>query len=321
MRANIKGNTESDMKSGMNATDVFARALEENAPAKINLYLHVTGRRDDGYHFLDSLVVFAGARDTIRYVQGEEPLHLKVTGCFGDRLDQLTVGEDNLVVKAAKSMQAFGQGDIRGGCLLLEKNLPIASGIGGGSSDAAATLRLLNRAWGINVDQSTLLQISEKLGADVPVCLLRQSLRMEGIGNRFRPVPVLPQYGIVLVNCGQAISTHEIFGRRCGEFKSCVSMPTLWRDVYKLVAFLKEQTNDLEVAACELCPDIREVLSVIAAQDHCLMARMSGSGATCFGIFPSIQRAQHAADCITNSYQEWWSWGGGSYSELSYSEL
>ena len=312
MRANINGNMESDMKG----KGVFVGGLEESAPAKINLYLHVTGRREDGYHFLDSLVVFVGARDIVRYVQRAEPLHLKVTGCFGDRLNQLTVGEDNLVIKAAKSMQAFGQGDVRGGCLLLEKNLPIASGIGGGSSDAAATLRLLNRAWGINLGQSALLQVSETLGADVPVCLLRQSLRMEGIGNHFRPVPVLPHYGIVLVNCGHAISTHEVFRRWCGEFRSCVSMPTVWRDVYALVAFLKDQVNDLELAACELCPDIREVLKVIAVQNQCLMARMSGSGATCFGIFPSVQQAQHAADCITNSYPEWWSWGGGNYSKL-----
>lgn len=312
VKTNIKESTESDMKG----TDISVGGLREDAPAKINLYLHVTGRREDGYHLLDSLVVFVDARDVVRYEPGADPLCLKLAGRFGEKLNQLTVGEDNLVIKAAKKIQALGGESIQGGCLLLEKNLPVASGIGGGSSDAAATLRLLNRVWGVNGDHSALLQISEKLGADIPACLLRQSLRMEGIGERLSSVSSLPHCGIVLVNCGQAVSTPEVFRRRHGAFRSRASMPSVWHDVYGLADFLKEQTNALEAAACELCPEVEKVLHVIAVQDQCLLARMSGSGATCFGLFPSVQQAQRVADYLTHLHQEWWVWGGGLYHEI-----
>ncbi|QEO17598.1 4-(cytidine 5'-diphospho)-2-C-methyl-D-erythritol kinase [Acetobacter vaccinii] len=286
--------------------------LVEAAPAKINLYLHVTGRREDGYHLLDSLVVFAQAGDVLRYVPGPEPLHLKLTGRFGETLGESAAGPDNLVMKAAAALATVGDGTgVQGGCLVLEKNLPVASGIGGGSADAAAALRLLDRAWGINAGQQTLLTLAERLGADVPVCVLGHAIRMEGIGEVLSPVPALPECGMVLVNCGQAVSTPEVFRRRQGAFANRATIPAGWPDVQALIAFLQEQTNSLEDPACDVCPVVSKVLADIAGQDDCLLSRMSGSGATCFGLFPTAESARQAAERLADAHDAWWVWGGG----------
>ena len=153
------------------ALDVSTFAFTEAAPAKVNLYLHVTGRRADGYHLLDSLVVFAGAGDVLHYQPGPEPLHLHITGRFGRVLDASAAGADNLVIRAAQALQALGgaQAHVQGGTLVLEKKLPVASGIGGGSADAAAALRLLDRAWNVQASRADPPALAQRLGADVPV--------------------------------------------------------------------------------------------------------------------------------------------------------
>lgn len=292
--------------------DVATTTLTEIAPAKINLYLHVTGRRPDGYHLLDSLVVFAGAGDVLHYEPGTEPLHLKLEGRFGRALGADAAGADNLVMKAAAVLRdlAGPQANVQGGCLVLEKNLPVASGIGGGSADAAAALRLLNRAWNAQVDEPTLFRVAETLGADVPVCLLSQTVRMEGIGETLTTAPRLPECGLVLVNCGQAVSTPDVFRKRTGDFVPRADLPQSWPNSAAMVATLKAQENSLETPACSVCPPVKKVLADIAAQPDCQLARMSGSGATCFGVFPTVEAAREAADRLAEAHAAWWVWGG-----------
>lgn len=287
-------------------------AFVEAAPAKINLYLHVTGRRADGYHYLDSLVVFAGAGDVLHYEPGDAPLTLKLAGRFGAVLDEAAAGPDNLVMKAANALRTLAgpQATVCGGALVLEKNLPVASGIGGGSADAAAALRLLDRVWNIQAGQANLLRLAEGLGADVPVCLLSHSARMEGIGEVLGAAPTLPECGLVLVNCGQAVSTPAVFRAREGGFVPRAELPTHWDSARELVSTLETLENSLEAPACVLCPTVEKVLSDLATQPECLMARMSGSGATCFGLFPSAHEAEQAAARLADAHEAWWVWGG-----------
>jgi 4-diphosphocytidyl-2-C-methyl-D-erythritol kinase len=277
--------------------------LSEFAPAKVNLYLHVTGRRADGYHLLDSLAVFAGVGDRLT-VSASDGLSLSVTGPFASGLEHEA---DNLVLRAARAV-ATHAGIQATGALRLEKNLPVASGIGGGSADAAATLRLLCRFWGL--EPSTLGQLVSDLGADVPVCLRSRPALMSGIGETLSPVPPLPDVGIVLVNPGVAVSTPAVFRARNGAFSERVQLPESgWRDVTSLVGCLRTTRNDLEPPARLLAPAVGDVLNLLAAMPVCLLARMSGSGATCFGLFPTPAAARKAAREIVRD--GWWVWGGG----------
>lgn len=275
----------------------------ETAPAKINLYLHITGRRDDGYHLLDSMVVFAAVGDVLQATE-DGALSLAVTGPFGSALQ---AEPDNLVLRAARTLAEVAGVPPRGR-LTLEKHLPVASGIGGGSADAAATLRLLQRLWGCSLPSDALQRIALQLGADVPVCLRGQAVRMGGIGEQLRPVPALPRCGLLLVNPGIAVATRDIFRARTGGFSAPAALPAGWADAAALAATLRQCGNDLEPPARRLCPVIGDVLTAIAGQPDCLLARMSGSGATCFGLFPEAALAQAAADRL--SVRGWWTWGG-----------
>jgi 4-diphosphocytidyl-2-C-methyl-D-erythritol kinase len=271
------------------------------APAKINLHLHVVGRRNDGYHLLDSLVVFAGVGDRLS-VSPTADLSLTVIGPFAAGL---AAESDNLVLKAARCL-ADAAGMRATGALLLEKNRPGASGIGGGSADAAAALRLLCRLWGI---APGLEELARTLGADVPVCLSGRASLMSGIGEVLEPAPPLPPAGLVLINPGVAVSTPSVFRARAGGFSQAARFPRVgWRDAAALAANLQNLRNDLEPAACSLAPVIEEALDVLASLPGCLLARMSGSGATCFGLFSSAEAASRAAQNIRRA--EWWVWGG-----------
>jgi 4-diphosphocytidyl-2-C-methyl-D-erythritol kinase len=279
--------------------------LSERACAKINLHLHVVGRRPDGYHLLDSLVVFAGAADVLT-AEPAETLSLSVTGPFAAGLD----GEaDNLVLRAARALAVHA--DVPpAGRLVLEKNLPVASGIGGGSADAAAALRLLDRFWGIGAGQGTLAAIAGGLGADVPVCVASRSAVMSGIGEILAPAPRLPEAGIVLVNPGVAVSTPAVFRARDGGFSTAAAWPAEgWLDAESLAASLRGTGNDLEAPALGLAPVIGEALAALAADPSCLLARMSGSGATCFGLYADALSARRAAEAVVRP--GWWAWGGG----------
>jgi 4-diphosphocytidyl-2-C-methyl-D-erythritol kinase len=275
----------------------------EAACAKVNLYLHVTGRRADGYHLLDSLVVFAGAGDRL-WLEPDERLSLALEGPEGGAL---AAEPDNLVLRAARLL-AEDAGIPATGRLRLEKNLPVASGIGGGSADAAAALRLLDRAWGLRTDPARLAALAALLGADVPVCLEGRATRMQGVGEILAAAPALPECGIVLANPRLPLPTPSVFRTRQGGFTPPAPLPAGWPDAAAMARDLAACRNDLEAAAIALCPAVAEVLAALAALPGCLLPRMSGSGATCFGLFPDAKMAEDAAAMLPSA---WWRWGGG----------
>ena len=277
--------------------------LTEVAPAKVNLYLHVTGRRADGYHLLDSLVVFAEVGDLVHATPADR-LSLRIEGPFAGGL---ATEPDNLVLRAARALAAAA-GAAAGASLVLEKHLPVASGIGGGSADAAATLRLLCRLWGLAPEPRVLARLAVGLGADVAVCLAGRPTRMGGIGERLEAAPATPTCGIVLVNPGVAVATADVFRARTGPWSPSAALPSHWDSVATMAADLGTTRNDLQPPALALQPVIREVLEALGATSGCLLSRMSGSGATCFGLYADVAAAQQAAASVQRS--GWWCWAG-----------
>lgn len=275
-------------------------ALAEPAPAKVNLYLHVTGRRPDGYHELDSLAVFAAVGDML-HAERAEALTLGIEGPFAAAL---AVEPDNLVLRAARALARAADVPAHAR-MALTKTLPVASGIGGGSADAAAALRVLGRLWGVAVDPA----IAARLGADVPVCLASRPARMGGTGETLTSAPRLPVCGIVLLNPGAAVATADVFRARRGPFSGPAKLPAAWADAAALAADLSRWRNDLEAPAIALCPAIEETLSRLRVQSGCLVARMSGSGATCYALFATPAEAEAVAKRLRAP--DWWAWGGG----------
>ena len=276
--------------------------LEEAAPAKVNLFLHVTGRRADGYHLLDSLAVFGPAADRLAAAPADQ-LSLTLAGPFGE---SLAAEPDNLVLRAARTLAAEA-GVTAGAALRLEKHLPVASGIGGGSADAAAALRLLNRLWGCALEETVLTRLAAPLGADIPVCVASRPARMQSIGEQISPGPTLPECGLLLVNPRVPVATPAVFRARQGGFSPSATLPGAWGSAAAMAADLARLTNDLEAPALSLCPVIGEVLAALRAAPGCLLARMSGSGATCFGIFATPAEAAAAARGMPPA---WWAAGG-----------
>lgn len=274
------------------------------AKAKINLFLHVTGKRPDGYHLLDSLVVFAGTGDRL-CAEPSDGLSLRLTGPFAPGLH---AEPDNLVLRAARAL-ADAAGIAPNAALVLEKNLPVASGIGGGSADAAAALRLLSRLWGVAPDPAVMHKLAERLGADVPVCLRGAPARMSGIGEHLDPAPRLPGCGLVLVNPGVALATASVFKARQSGFSAAAALPAGWDSAAAMAEGLRDLTNDLQPPAIALQPVIGDVLAALTERPGCLLARMSGSGATCFGLFADADRAVAQAAALAR--RGWWTWGGG----------
>ncbi|WP_428376617.1 4-(cytidine 5'-diphospho)-2-C-methyl-D-erythritol kinase [Lichenicoccus sp.] len=284
--------------------------LEEIACAKVNLYLHVTGRRPDGYHLLDSLAVFPLACDRLT-VQAADTLELALEGPFAEVLQPSATGDDNLVLRAARALALAAGREMPGARLILHKHLPVASGIGGGSADAAAALRLLRRFWALHdISDQCLHTIATGLGADVPVCLAQRTARMQGAGEQLAPGPVLPAVGMMLVNCGEAVSTPAVFRARSPGLRPPAALPLEWPDAATLADGLRELSNDLEGAARTLCPAIDAVLQALQALPGCLLARMSGSGATCFALFADPAAAR-CAEVAARLPQRWWRWSGG----------
>ncbi len=273
------------------------------APAKVNLSLHITGRRPDGYHLLDSLVVFAGAHDLLTACPSDA-LSLTLGGPFAGGL---SAGPDNLALRAARALAAAA-GIKAGACLHLDKRLPVASGIGGGSSDAAAALRLLVRLWRLRPDSEDLRAIAAGLGSDVPVCLDPEPRRMAGIGDVLAAAPGIPACGLVLANPGVSLPTGPVFRARSGAFSRPPELPPLWRNAAEMAENLARLTNDLEPPARALCPEIGDVLTALGALPDCRLARMSGSGATCFALFDTPIQATLAAERLARP--GWWCWGG-----------
>lgn len=277
----------------------------ERAPAKLNLYLHVVGRRADGYHELDSLAAFADVADTITVepAAGDTP-SLALSGPFAAALaDEDPAG--NLVVRAAVRL-AGALGRPAAVHITLDKVLPVASGIGGGSADAAATLRALARMWNVPVNDRRLYDTAAALGADIPVCLAGQSRYMGGIGERLDPAPMLPETHAVLVNPGVPVATPAVFRLRNGAFSAPARFAEAPRDAVRLAALLAERHNDLTPPALQVAPAIGAVLEALAGTDGCLLSRLSGSGATCFGLYASAFEAAAAAEALAAARPGWW---------------
>lgn len=265
------------------------------APAKINLTLHVTGQRDDGYHLLDSLVAFADIGDRIRATHAPD-LSLSVRGAMARGVP---CDDSNLMIQAARLFDP----DL-GAALELEKHLPPSSGIGGGSSDAAATLRALSTLWQIPLPQpnDTLA-----LGADVPVCMRARTCRMSGIGDVLADTPPLPPLEVVLVNPGVSVSTPSVFQKLQSRDNPAMSarLPN-WPDAASFCNWLQDQRNDLQAPAIALQPVIARTLAALADSD-CLHAGMSGSGATCFALYPATSgRAKAACEALRRAQPNWW---------------
>ena len=259
------------------------------ARAKINLSLHVRGRRADGYHDLESLVVFAGVSDALSLAHSGDRFTLAIDGA-----SDLSADDDNLVLRAARWADAKGRGHFR-----LIKNLPIASGIGGGSADAAAALRLVG-------GEAVLSLPTQQIGADVPVCMASCPRMMRGVGEALGPVLDLPPLYAVLVNPRVAVSTADVFralGLKAGESFHDAAHPEFSGDIATL---LRDTRNDLEAPAIQVAPIIADVLRELRAQPRLMLARMSGSGATCFGIFENRQAAVAASRALRRTHPEWW---------------
>lgn len=276
-------------------------AVKVFAPAKINLFLHVGERRSDGYHELESLVVFADVGDEL-LIEPAKAFSFALDGPFGSKLAN---EGDNLIAKAARALGAKA-GRSPNVKITLTKNLPVASGIGGGSADAAATLRGLVQFWDLKIPDDELHAIAETLGSDVPACLLSETLWMTGRGEGIEPVPGLPPAPLVLVNPGVGVSTRDIFAkleRRVGIGHA--AKPESDLSVLALADYFKSNRNDLEKPAREIAPAIDEVLQAIS-RHGALRTRMSGSGATCFGLFADDKSAEAAAAKIAEGHPGWW---------------
>ena len=276
------------------------------ARAKINLTLHVLGRRDDGYHDLESLVTFAARGDELTLVEGPT-LSLSLSG---PQAHALTADDDNHILKATRELQARVK-DLRVGKFHLIKTLPLASGMGGGSADAAAALRLLAKLNHLSLDDHRVMDAAKATGADVPVCVESRPRIMRGIGERLDTPLILPRLFAVLVNPHKTSATPEVFakiGLARGETSRLPAHPVFTAAMTEaaLLSALAEGRNDMEEAAIALQPAIDQVRRAIATLPACRLVRMSGSGATVFGLFPSCRASAYAAKHLKAAHPEWW---------------
>ena len=279
-----------------------AGTVAEFAAAKINLWLHVTGKRADGYHLLDSLIAFAGIGDRL-FLSKADDLKLAIDGPFGAGLG---ASNDNLVIKAAWLL-ASEAGMRPAAAIRLEKNLPVASGIGGGSADAAAALRGLARLWKLSIPSEDLARIALRLGADVPMCLAGGAAFAAGIGEELTPVDALAPSWLVLVNPRFSLSTPEVFRNRGGGFTDIPRpQPDTLATPDGLASELAARRNDLEAPAVRLAPVIGKVLAALKRAPGSRFAAMSGSGATCFALFDGEGDARAAAAALAEAEPDWW---------------
>jgi len=273
--------------------------LVEKASAKINLTLRVIGRRADGYHELESLVVFADVADTLTLRASQDGL--EITGPFASKTGPAV---DNLVFKAVAAVRGRIAG-VKAGNFLLEKNVPVAAGLGGGSADAAAALRLIARTNGLALDDPRLFLAARAVGADVPVCLDPRPCVMRGIGELLSGPVDLPELPAVLVNPGVPLATRDVFEKfKSGERGSDIAIVP--HEIDSLIEFLERHGNDLTSAATACEPVIAEVLTALRALPGVKLARMSGSGATCFALFGSRGEAAAASQQLVKEHKNWW---------------
>jgi 4-diphosphocytidyl-2-C-methyl-D-erythritol kinase len=269
------------------------------APAKLNLFLHVGDKRKDGFHVLESLVVFVEEADILT-IEPATKLSLEIVGPFASALRDVS---DNFVLRAARALDAT-----LGAAITLEKNLPVAAGIGGGSADAAAALRGLNLFWDLDRTPDALNEIAAQIGSDVPACVLSQPVWMEGRGEVVFPTRPIPAFELVLANPNIALPTASVFASlNVRKGVGAMSPPEEEiESIWDLVTYLVDAGNDLELPACAMAPSIDEVLEALAHEPGCVLAQMSGSGPTCFGIFQEGPWARGAAERIAQDHPEWW---------------
>lgn len=270
------------------------------APAKLNLFLHVTGKRADGYHLLESLMIPLGIGDDVE-IEPATKLELRVTGKFASGAGSLA---DNIALRAANLLaeKAGRRPDVN---ITLEKNIPVGAGLGGGSADAAAILILLSDLWQLNYSKEKLAEIGLELGADVPFCVIGKPALVTGIGEVITPVEELPDLNILLVNPNKHLSTPEVFKHKKPVFSEALGL-TIPQDRNEFIELLQKRHNALEPNAISIMPDIAEILAAIGQQDGCLLSRMSGSGATCFGVFSNKVSLDMALGAIGIDHPDWW---------------
>ncbi|MEM8798626.1 MAG: 4-(cytidine 5'-diphospho)-2-C-methyl-D-erythritol kinase [Pseudomonadota bacterium] len=274
--------------------------MREFAPAKVNLCLDIVGRRSDGYHDLESLFVFVDVGDELEY-RAASDFSLTIEGVYAENL---SAGPGNLIFRAAQLLaQEAGvalNGDIR-----LTKNLPLASGIGGGSADAAAALRLLSRAWSLDVNLDDLARLGARLGADVPACVHSRPLWVTGIGDELRPVEIHEMGTLLLVNPGVQVSTAPIFqALEPSAFSPRRPFPAIIDTFRSLAEFVGTRHNTLTNSACQQAPSILTLIRVLEETHGCMLARMSGSGATCFGLYEHQSDAQLALNHVRQNWDQ-----------------
>ncbi len=285
--------------------DAGAFDLTEEAPAKINLALHVTGLRDDGYHLLDMLVTFADHGDRLGFSAADAD-SFEISGRFATSLGQQKQSTGNLVIRARDLLRQASAGSAPPVLIHLEKSLPIASGIGGGSADAAAALRGLMRLWNITLTPDKLRALALQLGADVPMCLISRPLIARGIGEEIDVLPDFPSFGLLIGNPLVGVSTPAVFRRLTEKNNSPFGFEhRQLQSSNEWLSVIDSLRNDLEPPARALCPEIGELSALMAGQRPRLV-RMSGSGASCFALFDDVDAAKAAAASLHSHRPDWY---------------
>ena len=278
--------------------------LIEAAPAKVNLTLRVLGGRGDGFHEICSLVTFATLGDSLQ-LEPDDTLSLKLSGAFSAILDA-----DNLVLRAARLLCEMC-GDVRPGAFTLEKNLPVAAGLGGGSADAGAALRLIGRANPGLVTAQIMEEAACRLGSDVLVCLKSHAAVMRGRGEKLLDLELMPALEVVLVNPDIPLAAGDVYAALEApslddDFVPDITEPLSFSSVSEVLSHISKVGNDLQTPAIKLAPEIGDVLSALSHTKGCEVAQMSGSGSTCFGVFANAGHAAGARDLLSAAHPDWW---------------
>lgn len=272
------------------------------APAKINLFLHIVGKKQDGYHLLQSLITFANFGDKIEITPADK-FSFSTTG----KTEHLSSNEDNLVVRAARSLAKELNIPLKLS-IHLSKETPIGAGLGGGSADAAATIKGLLAYWNKEPSSQVIENILLELGADVPVCYQGGNCFVEKVGEIITPLSSLPKLPAVLVYPNEFCSTADIFENYNQPYSSPINLPDNFSNQNEFYDFLKQQKNDLTDSACQKIPAIKNILSALQEQEGCAIARMSGSGSACFSLFETTEQSKEAAKIIQKEKPDWWVW-------------
>lgn len=278
--------------------------MKYQSNCKINLFLHILGKREDGYHELESLFYFPEIYDEIEIVEGTSEKKLEISGKFAEGLQSDV--NNNLILKSYSLLKILFSTKLPDLSFKLTKNMPVASGIGGGSANAATVLKVLNENYQLDLSPSQLYKIGARIGADVPACILDRTCFAQGIGETLSAVNEFPELNVLLVNPLTPVSTAEIFKMGFKEYSKPMKADLSFRTTQSLVDFLEGTKNDLEENAKKIAPEINDVLADISAQNGCLLSRMSGSGATCFGIFDTKDNMLRAKEIISIQNPGWW---------------